>query len=68
MGYPTYQPTIKKKSAKIVLLINDRKLSDKIENYTNVLMKFNENERVEKNALSLVNKDMISFLSRNIKL
>ena len=59
---------IKKTSAKIVLLINDRKLSDKIENYTNVLMKFNENERVEKNALSLVNKDMISFLSRNIKL
>lgn len=59
---------IKKHQQKIVLLINDRKLSDKIENYTNVLMKFNENERVEKNALSLVNKDMISFLSRNIKL
>ena len=59
---------IKKTSAKIVLLINDRKLSDKIENYTNVLMKFNENERVEKNALSLVNKDMISFLIIYIKL
>jgi hypothetical protein len=59
---------IKKTSAKIILLINDRKLSDKIENYTNALIKFSENERMEKNALSLVNKDMISFLSRNIKL
>lgn len=59
---------IKKTSAKIILLINDRKLSDKIENYTNALIKFSENERIEKNALSLVNKDMISFLSRNIKL
>ncbi|PUE66087.1 hypothetical protein [Arcobacter caeni] len=59
---------IRKTSAKIILLINDRKLSDKIENYTNTLIKFNDNERVEKSALSLVNKDMISFLSRNIKL
>ena len=59
---------IKKTSAKIILLINDRKLSDKIENYTNALIRFSENERIEKNALSLVNKDMISFLSRNIKL
>ena len=40
----------------------------KIENYTNALIRFSENERIEKNALSLVNKDMISFLSRNIKL
>jgi phosphotransacetylase len=59
---------IKKTSAKIVLLINDRKLSDKIEHYTNTLIRFSENERVEKSALSLVNKDMVSFLSRNIKL
>ena len=59
---------IKKTSAKIILLINDRKVNDKIENYINALIKFNENERIEKNALSLVNKDMISFLSRNIKL
>lgn len=59
---------IKKTSAKIILLVNDRKLNDKIENYINTLIKFNENERIEKNALSLINKDMISFLSRNIKL
>ena len=59
---------IKKTSAKIILLVNDRKVNDKIENYINALIKFNENERIEKNALSLVNKDMISFLSRNIKL
>ncbi len=59
---------IKKTSAKIILLVNDRKVNDKIENYINALIKFNENERIEKNALSLVNKDMISFLSKNIKL
>lgn len=59
---------IKKTSAKIILLVNDRKVNDKIENYINALIKFNENERIEKNALSLINKDMISFLSRNIKL
>ena len=59
---------IKKTSAKIILLVNDRKVNDKIENYINALIKFNENEQIEKNALSLVNKDMISFLSRNIKL
>ena len=59
---------IKKTSAKIILLINDKKLTDKIENYINNLNKFNISKRPEHSALTLINRDMISYLQRNIRL
>ncbi|MDZ7818063.1 MAG: hypothetical protein U5K55_05355 [Aliarcobacter sp.] len=59
---------IKKTSAKIILLINDKKLSDKMEVYINNLNKYNASKREEQITLSLINKDMISYLQRNIRL
>jgi hypothetical protein len=59
---------IKKTSAKIILLINDKKLSDKMEIYINNLNKYNASKREEQIVLSLINKDMISYLQRNIRL
>jgi hypothetical protein len=59
---------IKKTSAKIILLINDKKLSDKMETYINNLNKYNASKREEQITLSLINKDMISYLQRNIRL
>lgn len=59
---------IKKTSAKIILLINDKRLTDKIENYITNLNKFNISKRAEHSALTLINKDMISYLQRNIRL
>lgn len=58
---------IKRTSAKIILLINDRKLTNKIENYINNLNKFTISKRPEHSTLSLINKDMISYLQRNIR-
>ncbi len=59
---------IKRISAKIILLVNDRKLEEKVENYINRLNRFSQNEKIERNALSLVNKEMISYLQKNIRL
>lgn len=67
-NFKTQLKDIKRISAKIILLVNDRKLEDKIENYLTRLNKFSQNEKIERNALSLVNKDMISFLQKNIRL
>jgi hypothetical protein len=59
---------IKKTSAKIILLINDKKLSDKMEVYINNLNKYNASKREEQITLTLINKDMISYLQRNIRI
>ncbi|QKF76908.1 hypothetical protein [Arcobacter defluvii] len=67
-NFKTQLKDIKRISAKIILLVNDRKLEDKIEDYITRLNRFSQNEKIERNALSLVNKDMISFLQKNIRL
>ncbi|CAM3999590.1 hypothetical protein [Arcobacter cloacae] len=59
---------IKRSCAKIILLVNDKKLELKIEDYLNRLNRFVQNDRVERNGLSLLNKDMISYLKMNIRL
>ena len=59
---------IKKTSAKIILLINDKKLTHKIENYINNLNKFDISNRAEHSTLILINKNMIAYLQKNIKL
>ncbi len=59
---------IKKTSAKIILLINDKRLANKIENYINNLNKFNLSKKEEQGTLSLINKDMIAYLQKNIRL
>lgn len=58
---------IKRSCAKIILLVNDRKLEQKIEDYLNRLNKFVQNEKIERNGLSLLNKDMITYLKENLK-
>ena len=42
---------IKKTSAKIILLINDKRLTDKIENYITNLNKFDTSKRAEHSTL-----------------
>ena len=59
---------IKKTSAKIILLINDKKLSNKIEVYINNLNKLNISKREDFSTLSLINKDIISYMQQNIRL
>ncbi len=59
---------IKRTASKVMLLVNDKKLEIKLEDFINRLNRFAQNEKIEKNALSLVNRDMISFLQKNIKL
>jgi hypothetical protein len=59
---------IKKTSAKIILLINDKRLTDKIENYITNLNKFDTSKRAEHSTLILINKDMIAYLQKNIRL
>lgn len=67
-NFQTQIKEIKRISAKIILLVSDRKLEDKIEDYINRLNKFSQKEKIERNALSLVNKDMILYLQKNIRL
>ena len=67
-NFQTQIREIKRISAKIILLVNDRKLEEKIEDYINRLNRFSQKEKIERNALSLVNKDMISYLQKNIRL
>ena len=59
---------IKRSVSKIILLVNDKKLEIKLEDFLNRLYKFAQNEKIERNALSLLNKDMISYLQKNINL
>ena len=59
---------IKRTSAKIILLVNDRKLTEKIESYINHLNKYNISKRQEQGTLVLINKNMIRYLQRNIRL
>uniref|UniRef100_UPI0040481254 hypothetical protein n=1 Tax=Aliarcobacter sp. TaxID=2321116 RepID=UPI0040481254 len=59
---------IKKTSAKIILLINDKKLSNKIEVYINNLNKLSISKREDFSTLSLINKDIISYMQQNIRL
>ena len=59
---------IKNTSAKIILLIIDKRLANKIENYINNLNKFNLSKKEEQGTLSLINKDMIAYLQKNIRL
>ena len=59
---------IKRTTAKIIMLVNDKKLEIKFEDFINRLNKFAQNDKIERNALSLVSKDMISFLQKNINL
>lgn len=58
---------IKRTSAKIILLVNDKRLTEKIENYISHLNKFNISKKPEHSTLSLINRDMISYLQRNIR-
>ncbi|MEV9499421.1 hypothetical protein [Aliarcobacter butzleri] len=67
-NFQTQIKEIKRTCAKIILLVNDRNLENKIEDYLNRLNKFSQNEKIDKNALTLVNKDMISYLQKNIRL
>lgn len=59
---------IKKTTAKVILLVNDKKLEIKLEDFINRLNKFAQSDKIERNALSSVSKDMISFLQKNINL
>ena len=59
---------IKRSVSKIILLVSDKKLENKLEDFLNRLNRFSQNEKIERNALSLVNKDMISYLQKNINL
>ena len=59
---------IKRSISKIILLVNNKKLEIKLEDFLNRLHKFAQNEKIERNALSLLNKDMISYLQKNINL
>ncbi|MFX4267623.1 hypothetical protein ACOL29_08190 [Aliarcobacter butzleri] len=67
-NFKTQIKEINRTCAKIILLVNDRNLENKIEDYLNRLNKFSQNEKIDKNALNLVNKDMISYLQKNIRL
>ena len=58
---------INKTSAKIILLLNDRKLTNKIETYTSTLIKLKSTRRIE-SSMDFVNKDMIGYLQRNIRI
>jgi phosphotransacetylase len=58
---------INKTSAKIILLINDRKLTHKIETYIDTLIKLKNRKKIE-SSVEFVNKDMISYLQRNIRI
>lgn len=59
---------IKRISAKIILSVNDKKLELKIDDYLSRLNRFLEQDRLDRNALSLLNKEMISSLQKNIHL
>lgn len=67
-NFHTQIKEIKRSVAKIILLVNDKKLEIKLEDFLNRLNRFSQCDKIEKNALSLVNKDMISYLQKNIRL
>lgn len=57
---------IKKICAKIVLLVNDKKLTKSIEKYLSILIKY-KTQTVGFETLEATNKKMINYLSENIK-
>lgn len=57
---------IKKTCAKIVLLLNDRKFTDTIERYLEILLKY-KNQDLSFTSLNSTNKKMLNYLSHNIK-
>ena len=67
-NFHTQIKEIKRSLAKIILLVNNKKLEIKLEDFLNRLNRFSQCDKIEKNALSLVNKDMISYLQKNIRL
>lgn len=67
-NFHTQIKEIKRSVAKIILLVNDKKLEIKLEDFLNRLNRFSQCDKIERNALSLVNKDMISYLQKNIRL
>ncbi len=67
-NFHTQIKEIKRSVAKIILLVNNKKLEIKLEDFLNRLNRFSQCDKIEKNALSLVNKDMISYLQKNIRL
>jgi len=67
-NFQTQIREIKRISAKIILLVNDKKLELKIEEYLTRLNRFSQKDKIDRNALSLVNKEMISHLQKNIYL
>jgi len=58
---------INKTSAKIILLVKDKKLTDKLEHYLNSIVKIKTSEK-SLQGLAFINKDMIVYLQRNIRL
>ncbi|PLY08528.1 MAG: hypothetical protein C0626_11750 [Arcobacter sp.] len=58
---------INKTSAKIILLVKDKKLTDKLEHYINSIIKIKASEK-SLQGLAFINKDMIIYLQRNIRL
>ncbi|WP_419765835.1 MAG: hypothetical protein ACNI28_04335 [Arcobacter sp.] len=58
---------INKTSAKIILLVKDKKLTDKLEHYLNSIIKIKASEK-SLQGLAFINKDMIVYLQRNIRL
>ena len=67
-NFQTQIREIKRISAKIILLVNDKKLELKKEEYLTRLNRFSQKDKIDRNALSLVNKEMISHLQKNIYL
>lgn len=67
-NFQTQIREIKRISAKIILLVNDKKLELKIEEYLTRLNRFSQKDKIDRNTLSLVNKEMISHLQKNIYL
>lgn len=67
-NFHTQIKEIKRSVAKIILLVNDKKLEIKLEDFLNRLNRFSQCDKIERNALSLVNKDMICYLQKNIRL
>ena len=67
-NFHTQIKEIKRSVAKIILLVNDKKLEIKLEDFLNRLNRFSQCDKIERNALTLVNKDMICYLQKNIRL
>jgi len=58
---------INKTSSKIALLLNDKKITYKIETYINTLIKLKSTKNIE-HSIDYVNNEMINYLQKSIKL